>query len=101
MTLHVEPAKVQSTATAWDTENLNLTAAAKQIDGVGSGGFTPNVADLAGQFIEAWTVIAKNSARAAESQADGLRSTAIDVLETDAKTDVNASLLLNSIKEMR
>lgn len=101
MTLHVEPAKVQSTATAWDTENLNLTATAKQISGVGSGGFTPTVSGLVGQFIEAWAAITTKSARVAESQADGLRSTAIDILESDAKTDVNASLVLRSIKETR
>lgn len=101
MTLHVEPAKVQSTATAWDTENLHLTAAAKQINGAGAGGFTPTVASLVEQFIKAWEAIAAKSARSAESQADGLRSTAIGILETDAKTDINASLVLNSIKETR
>ncbi len=101
MTLHVEPAKVRSTAGAWDTENLHLAAAAKQIHGVGTGGFTPTVAGLVGRFIEAWEAIATKSARSSESQADGLRSTAIDILETDAKTDVNASLALSSIKEIR
>lgn len=101
MTLHVEPAKVQSTAAAWDTENLHLTAVAKQINGVGAGGFTPSVASLVGQFIEAWQAIATKSARSAESQADGLRNTAIGILETDATTDINASLALNSIREIR
>jgi hypothetical protein len=101
MTLHVEPAKVQSTAAAWDTENLHLTAAAKQINGAGAGGFTPTVASLVGQFIEAWQAIATKSARSAESQADGLRSTAIGILETDAKTDIDASFALNSIREIR
>lgn len=101
MTLYVEPAKVQSTAAAWDTENLHLTAAAKQINGVGAAGFTPSVASLVGQFIEAWQAIATKSARSAESQADGLRSTAIGILETDAKTDINASLVLSSIREIR
>ncbi|MEU6136952.1 hypothetical protein [Nocardioides sp. NPDC047086] len=101
MTLHVEPAKVRSTAAAWDTENLHLTAAAKQIHEVGTGGFTPAVASLIGQFVEAWEAIATKSARFSESQADGLRSTAIDILRTDAKTDINASLVLSSIKELR
>ena len=101
MTLHVEPAKVQSTAAAWDTENLHLTAAAKQIKGVGTGGFTPTVATLVGRFIEAWEAIATRSASSSESQADGLRSTAINILRTDAKTDFNASLALSSIKEIR
>lgn len=101
MTLHVEPAKVQSTAAAWDTENLHLTAAARQIHGVGAAGFTPTVASLVGQFVEAWEAIATKSARSAESQADGLRSTAIGILETDARIDINASFALNSIREIR
>lgn len=101
MTLHVEISKVNAAATAWDTEHLNLDTAAKDLAGASPSGFTESVRGPVEQFLKTWERFAREAGQDAEKQADGLRKAAKEILEEDARTDVNAQLYMSMIEETR
>ncbi|MFD7075225.1 hypothetical protein ACFV9G_13545 [Nocardioides sp. NPDC059952] len=101
MSIHVDPEKVQKTATAWDTENLNLISAADEISDVTGGGCTPALAGVVARFGESWTNLAKDAARTAEGQADGLRSAGNEIQTQDLGVGPRADMQGRRIEELR
>ncbi len=68
---------------AWDEQHLDLNAAAGQISGAGTGGFTSNVSGAASRFTSSWERFTKSVGTSCESQADGLRRAIADYVATD------------------
>lgn len=101
MTMDMIPASVGQAAQAWDEQNLDVGAAADQIAGAGTGGFTAPVATAAGRFLRAWEGHADGLAAACEGQADGLRATMNDWLATDDATSSDYLRLLPYLGEVR
>ena len=77
------PLSVGQAARAWDEQHLDLTAAADQLGGTPTSGFTSAVAGPASRFAATWQRHATAVAEEAEAHADGLRSTIADFLRTD------------------
>jgi hypothetical protein len=83
MTMDMIPESVGLAAQAWDEQHLDVGAAADQIAGAGTSGFTAPVSGAAGRFLRAWERHADALAEACEGQADGLRATMVDWIGTD------------------
>lgn len=101
MTLHVNAQQTKVTAEGWDTERLHLDGAVKDLESASADGFSENVSGAVDQFLESWKGIVKRTSQSAESTADGLRSTAIDILEADSKTDGLARQWIGILREIR
>ncbi len=84
--MQVVPVSVGIASRAWDEQRLDLDAAAGQIAGAGTGGFTSNVSGAASRFTTAWERFTTTVGTACESQADGLRSAMADYVATDQVT---------------
>ncbi len=81
--MEVVPASVGTTAAAWDEQHLDLQAAAGQVGGAGSGGFTSAVSGTAARFLTTWERHVRELGDTAEARADGLRAAISDFLATD------------------
>jgi hypothetical protein len=81
--IEVVPASVGTTAQAWDEQHLDLQAAAGQVGGAGSGGFTSAVSGTAARFLTSWERHVRGLGDTAEDRADGLRTAINDFLATD------------------
>ncbi|WP_110206092.1 hypothetical protein [Nocardioides daejeonensis] len=98
----VIPPEVGQRSRDWDDQNLDLTAAAGQVSDSGTGGFTPTVRTAAKTFRTAWHGHLTTLATDAESQADGLRETMTDWLNTDQSADVQQRSLIDPyVQEIR
>ena len=82
--IEVMPATVGRIACDWDEQRLDLHAASGQIGGSGTGGFTEGVRGSAARFLSAWQRHTTALTIGCEAQADGLRTTIRDYLQTDA-----------------
>ncbi len=83
MTMDMIPESVGQAAQAWDEQSLDVGAAADQIAGAGTGGFTAPVSGAASRFLRAWERHADALGASCEGQADGLRTTMNDWITTD------------------
>lgn len=101
MTLRVDPERVGTTATAWDTRSLELTGARKLLAGLSGAGFTTAVRGPATAFTTAWAGLARTEATAAEAQADGLRETATLLLREDLVSGRSLIAFLAQLEETR
>ncbi len=99
--MEVVPLTVGSTARAWDEQHLDVSAAAEQIGGASSGGFTDAVAGTASRFATTWQRHADGLAGQAEAQADGLRTAIDDYLNTDRAVGYDALALRAYLTEIR
>ena len=99
--MEVVPLTVGAAARAWDEQHLDVSAAAGQIGGASSGGFTDAVAGTASRFATTWQRHAEDLAGQAEAQADGLRSAIDDDLSTDRAVGYHALALKASLVEIR
>jgi hypothetical protein len=81
--MEVVPLSVGQASRSWDEQNLDVTAAAEQIRGAATGGFTDGVSGAASRFTTTWQRHATDLAAQAEAQADGLRTAISDYLNTD------------------
>ena len=81
--MQVPPLAVGAASRAWDEQHNDVTAAADQIGGASTGGFTEGVTGSASRFAAAWQRHASTLANQAEARADGLRTSIADFLETD------------------
>jgi hypothetical protein len=78
------PRDLGATARGWDDQQVALRAAAAQVEGAGTAGFTPAVAAAAHAFVATWSEALRDRAETAGTQADGLRASLADYLATDA-----------------
>lgn len=81
--MQVVPLTVGVASRAWDEQHNDVTAAADQIGGTATGGFTAGVSGAAARFATTWHRHAATLADQAEVRADGLRTAIADFLETD------------------
>lgn len=81
--MEVVPVSVGKAAQAWDEQHLDLQAAAGQVGGAGSSGFTSAVSGPAARFLTAWERHVRELGDTSEGRADGLRVTLADYVATD------------------
>lgn len=99
--MEVVPISVGEVARAWDEQHLDVQAAAGQIATAGSSGFTAAVSGTAARFLSAWARHADALARDCEEQADGLRVTIRDYVESDETVGADFMALLPYLTEVR
>lgn len=81
--MQVVPLTVGVASRAWDEQHNDVTAAAGQVAGASTGGFTEGVSGAASRFATTWQRHTTALADQAEARADGLRTSIADFLETD------------------
>ena len=81
--MEVVPVSVGRAARAWDEQHLDLQAAAGQVAGAGSAGFTAAVSGPAARFLAAWERHVRELGTTSEARADALRVTLADYVATD------------------
>jgi hypothetical protein len=81
--MEVVPVSVGKAAQGWDEQHLDLQAAAGQVGGAGSSGFTAAVSGPAARFLTAWERHVRELGDTSEAHADGLRATLDDYVATD------------------
>ena len=81
--MEVVPVSVGRAAQAWDEQHLDLQAAAGQVAGAGSAGFTAAVSGPAARFLSAWERHVRELGTTSEARADALRVTLADYVATD------------------
>jgi hypothetical protein len=81
--MEVVPAGVGRAARSWDEQHLDVSAAADQVGGAPTGGFSGAVSGTAARFATTWQRHAGDLAARAEAEADSLRSSIADYLRTD------------------
>lgn len=101
MTLRIDSTQVPKTAGGWDTEHLHLEAAAKDIEGTKTGGFTPNVKGVVADFVESWASQVRKAGQDAEKTADGLRDAALNIIRSDSETAALADMYAKILGEQR
>ena len=99
--MEVVPLSVGVASTAWDEQHLDLAAAADQVRGAPTGGFTRAVAGTAARFTAAWERHADSLARESEAQADGLRVVIRDYVTSDEAVGADLFLLGSYLHERR
>lgn len=99
--MEVVPVSVGVASRAWDEQRLDLDAAAGQISGAGTGGFTANVSGAASRFTTSWERHATSIGARCESQADGLRLAIADYVATDQAAGTDLLMLRAYLGELR
>ena len=99
--MEMVPLSVGQCARAWDEQHLDLTAAADQVGGAPTSGFTSAVAGSATRFASTWQRHTTLLADEAETHADGLRSTIADFLRTDQTVGLHVQALQAYLVEPR
>ena len=99
--MEVVPASVGQASRAWDEQHLDVQAAAGQVGQAGTSGFTPAVSGQAARFVRAWERHTYTLAATCETQADGLRVTIRDYVESDEAVGATYFALLPFLTEVR
>ena len=99
--MEVVPASVGRISRAWDEQHLDLRAASEQIAGAGAGGFSAEVRSSASRFLRTWERHTEQVAEQCETQADDLRVTIRDYLDTDAQISEGYFRLAGYLTERR
>jgi hypothetical protein len=99
--MEAAPFTMGMTARSWDEQHLDLQAAAGQVASAPTSGFTSGVAGVAARFATTWQRHVADLAAVAEARADGLRSTAVDYVETDNLVATNQLFLDTALREER
>lgn len=99
--MEVVPLSVGVTSRAWDEQRLDLDAAAGQIGGAGTGGFTSAVSGTASRFTTAWQRFTEGVGTGCEAQADGLRAAIRDYVTSDEAQGIEILLLQSYLQEVR
>ena len=95
------PFTMGMTARSWDERHLDLDAAAGQIAGAPTAGFTSGVAGAAARFSSTWHRHVSALGATAEAQADGLRASAADYVRTDQLVATDHLFLDTALREER
>lgn len=99
--MEVVPSSVGRVSRAWDEQHLDLLAAARQIAAVDPGGFSEEVRGHATRFLRCWAQHTQRTADQCEAQADALRVTIGDYLDTDAVVSADYFVLAGYLSERR
>lgn len=99
--MHVVPLTVGLTSRAWDEQHVDCSAAAAQVGGAPTDGFTAGVAGPASRFAGTWQRHTRGLAAQAEARADGLRDAIADFLATDEAVGFHVSGLHAFPREQR
>jgi hypothetical protein len=99
--MEVVPISVGAALRAWDEQHLDVAAAADQVGGAPTAGFTAAVAGAASRFVTGWQRHTSGLADAAERRADTLRTVVADYLATDEVASFEALVLLAYLQEQR
>lgn len=101
MTLRLDPGEVDAAADGWDDQHLALTGAAGGLRRASVAGFTPAVRGSARRFVAAWARLTEELAAAAEARADGMRASAVAIVDADVDSAVLAAVLRAELEEVR
>lgn len=99
--MQVVPLTVGVASRAWDDQHNDVTAAADQIGGASTSGFTDGVSGAATRFATTWQRHAGTLADQAEARADGLRTSIADFVETDETVSFEVLALRSFLTEER
>jgi hypothetical protein len=99
--MEVVPLSVGRASRSWDEQHLDLTAAAEQLGGAATGGFTDGVSGAAARFATTWQRHATDLSGQAEARADGLRGAIADYLRTDRDVSFDVLALRGFLAEVR
>lgn len=99
--MEVVPLSVGVASQRWDDQHLDLDAAAGQVAGAGTGGFTSAVAGAAARFLTQWERHAESLGADSEARADGLRVTIRDYVTSDEAAGADLFLLSTYVAEHR
>lgn len=92
--MDVVPLSVGAASRGWDEQSLDLAAAAGQVRGAPTSGFTVAVQGAAARFTAAWYAHAAGLGSSAEAAADGLRTALRDYVSSDEGVAGDFSALL-------
>ena len=99
--MQVVPLTVGVASLDWDEQHVDCSAAAGQVGGAPTGGFTEGVAGAASRFASTWQRHTRGLADQAEARADGLRGAIADFLETDEAVGFQVAGLRSFLVERR
>lgn len=99
--MQVVPLTVGVASRAWDDQHLGCSAAAGQVGGAPTNGFTEAVAGCAARFAATWQHHTRDLAAQAEARADGLRGAVADFLATDEAVGFQVAGLRGFLVEQR
>lgn len=99
--MEVVPLSVATASRSWDEQNHDLTAAAGQLGGAPTTGFTESVSGAAARFAATWQRHTEGLADEAEGRADDLRRVIADFLATDRTVEGDVLGLLGHLEERR
>lgn len=99
--MEVVPVTVGQVSRSWDDQRNDVAAAAGQVGGVSTCGFTAGVAGTAARFAATWQRHTLALADRAEAQADALRGSIADFLGTDEAVGFEVVALQGYLVEQR
>jgi len=99
--MEVVPLSVGEVSRTWDEQSIDLTSAAQKVSGASARGFTAAVSGAACRFTSSWDRHTRALATAAETRADGLRTTIAVYLATDGRASQDYFGLLVYTEEIR
>jgi hypothetical protein len=99
--MEIVPPRVDAVARGWEEQQLDLEAAAGQIRGASTAGFTGPVAGAAARFTASWERFAESLAVASEARADGLRAALRGYVVGDEAQELRFLQLVGSLREAR
>ncbi len=99
--MEVVPLSAGTASRRWDDQHLDLDAAAGQIAGAGTSGFTSAVSGAATRFLTQWQRHAEGLGTDAEGRADGLRVAIRDYVTSDEAVGMDLFLLSTFVQEQR
>ncbi len=99
--MQVVPVSVGAASRSWDEQHLDLDAAAAQIAGAGTSGFTSRVSGSASRFLTQWQRHAEALGTDCETRADSLRAVITDYVTSDEAAGMDLMLLMSYTQELR
>ncbi len=99
--MEIVPPRVDSVAHGWEEQRLDLEAAAGQIRGASTAGFTGPVAGAAARFTSSWERFTESLADASEARADGLRAALRGYIVSDEGQELRFVQLVSCLREAR
>jgi hypothetical protein len=99
--MEVVPLSVGAASRAWDEQHNDVAAAAGQVGGAPTSGFTESVSGAASRFASTWQRHTDGLADEAEGRADALRQVIADFLATDQAVGADVLGLVGYLTEQR
>jgi hypothetical protein len=97
--MEVVPPSVEAVARGWEEQQLDLEAAAGQLRGASTAGFTGPVAGAAARFTTSWERYAASLAAASEQRADGLHAALREYIVGDETQELGFLQLVGTLLE--